>query len=117
MINPHSTPLHVHRPWGNFFQYTQNQSTTVKIIEIDAGGVLSLQKHAQRDEVWIPLDDGILAEINGEKICAKVGEMLFVPRETMHRLSAAKKARVLEIAFGHFDEDDIVRLEDAYGRK
>jgi mannose-6-phosphate isomerase-like protein (cupin superfamily) len=117
MDSPLSTIFQEFRPWGNFTQYSHNTLTTVKIIEINAGGVLSLQLHHFRDELWIPLDEGIVAEINGEKISARVGVPLFVPKETTHRLSASKKARVLEISFGKFDENDIVRFNDVYGRK
>ncbi len=117
MIDVRSAIFQEFRPWGNFTQYSHNTPTTVKIIEINPLGVLSLQLHHFRDELWIPLDDGIIAEIAGKKVVAEKGKPLWVPRETVHRLSASKSARVLEIAFGHFDENDIVRLEDNYGRK
>jgi mannose-1-phosphate guanylyltransferase/mannose-6-phosphate isomerase len=47
-----------------------------------------------------------------------VEEKLFIPRETVHRLSSVgeERLRILEISFGEFEEDDIVRLEDIYGR-
>lgn len=117
MISPLSTIFQEFRPWGNFTQYTHNASTTVKIIEVSSNGILSLQLHHHRDELWIPLDEGIIAEIGDKKIIAEKGKPLWVPRETIHRLSASKTARVLEIAFGNFDENDIVRLDDKYGRK
>lgn len=46
-------------------------------------------------------------------------EKLFIPRGTMHRLSCVgeKPARILEVSIGHFDEEDIVRTEDVYGRR
>ena len=48
----------------------------------------------------------------------ETGEKIFIPRGTVHRLSAAgeREVRILEISFGEFDEEDIVRLEDVYGR-
>jgi len=46
----------------------------------------------------------------------KKGEEMFIPRNTLHRLSSKKGGRVLEIAFGKFDENDIERVEDVYGR-
>jgi mannose-6-phosphate isomerase-like protein (cupin superfamily) len=116
MPAPPSSIFQEFRPWGNFTQYTHNQLSTIKIIEINADGILSLQLHHHRDELWVPLDDGVVAEIGEKIIRAEKGKPLFVPRETKHRLSASKTARVLEIAFGNFDENDIVRLEDAYGR-
>ena len=47
----------------------------------------------------------------------EAGEKLFIPRQTVHRLSAGEgPVRLLEISFGEFDEEDIIRLEDLYGR-
>jgi mannose-6-phosphate isomerase len=105
------------RPWGNFRQFTLNEPTTVKIITVEAGQQLSLQTHELRDELWIVLDDGIRVQIGDEVVDASVGDEFVIPRRTKHRLSSrGPKARVLEVAFGTFDEDDIVRLEDIYSR-
>jgi mannose-1-phosphate guanylyltransferase/mannose-6-phosphate isomerase len=114
--NPISQIYFEKRPWGNFTQYTHDQPSTVKIIEVKGGEILSLQLHHHRDELWVALDEGIIAESAGERHFLKPMQTLFVPRETLHRLSASKTARVLEIAFGKFDENDIVRFEDKYGR-
>lgn len=110
-------PLVVQKPWGKFSQYTHNEKTTVKIIEVKKGESLSLQSHRQRDELWVALDDGLIVEINGKKTRAKKGREFFIPRRAKHRLSATKNARALEIAFGKFDEKDITRYEDKYGRQ
>ena len=115
-INPISSIYFESRPWGNFTRFTYNQFSTVKIIEVKSGEILSLQLHHHRDELWVAIDEGIVAEVAGEKHFLKPNETIFVPRETTHRLSATKTARVLEIAFGEFDEKDIVRFEDKYGR-
>ena len=110
-------PLEVEKPWGRFIQYTLNTPTTVKILEINPGEVLSLQSHNYREELWIPLTDGVMAEIDGELYFPEELEPVFVPKHSKHRLSAGdKKVRVLEISFGYFDEEDIVRYEDKYGR-
>lgn len=106
----------VKKPWGEFTQYTHNQPVTVKIIAVKKGGVLSLQMHRKRDELWIPLDSGLIAQVGGKKTKCVVGQKIFVPRQTKHRMSATKTARFLEISFGEFDENDIVRFEDKYGR-
>ena len=113
----HKDFLHVRKPWGSFSQYCKEKKVTVKILEVKAGESLSLQYHKLRDELWLPLDSGFVAEVDERIIHARIGEPIFVPRKSRHRLSAKKKARVLEIAFGKFDEKDIVRLEDKYGRK
>jgi mannose-6-phosphate isomerase-like protein (cupin superfamily) len=104
------------RPWGKFEQYTLNQKTTIKIITVKKGGILSLQSHKKREELWIALDNGLVAEINGKKTKLKKGQKIIVPRGAKHRISAKSTARFLEISFGHFDENDIKRFEDKYGR-
>jgi mannose-6-phosphate isomerase len=108
----------VEKPWGRFEQYTHNLPCTVKIITVTPGGILSRQYHHRRDELWVVLDKGACVELDGEVIYPEVEEKLFIPRETVHRLSSAGEAevRILEISFGEFDEGDIVRLEDVYGR-
>ncbi len=105
------------RPWGNFEQFTANELSTVKILEVKPGQRLSLQSHQHREELWIALDDGVVAEINGIKRYLKKGDKIVVPKEARHRLSSESGAvRVLEIAFGSFDENDITRYEDDFGR-
>src|SRR3989344_8659389 len=114
------------RPWGQFEQFTHNEQTTIKIISVKAGQRLSKQRHQKRDELWIALDDGLIAEINEKAIDFKKGDKIFIPKTTIHRISTKddllnkhgiKEARFLEIAYGEFDELDIERLSDDYGRK
>lgn len=109
-------PFSVEKPWGKFEQYTLNEKTTIKIITVKKGQKLSLQKHEKRKELWVALDEGLTAEINGKKIRLKKGQMIIVPKKAKHRTWATKTARFLEISFGHFDENDIKRYEDVYGR-
>ena len=105
------------RPWGAFERFTLNQSTTVKIIRVDPTSALSLQRHALRSEYWFLLDGAATAVLGGEEIAMEPGDDCFVPAGTLHRLVAGKAgARILEIAFGDFAEDDIVRVSDAWGR-
>lgn len=105
------------RPWGKFEQFTHNEKTTVKIIEIHNGRRISLQSHHHREEWWIALDNGVITEINGEKRILNKGEHAFIPSGAKHRLTAVNETvRVLEIAFGHFDENDNTRYEDDFGR-
>ncbi|MBV9454763.1 MAG: phosphomannose isomerase type II C-terminal cupin domain [Rubrobacter sp.] len=110
--------LKIEKPWGRFEQYTHNILSTVKIITVDPGGTLSLQYHHNRDELWVVLDAGAKVELGEKVLHPEAGEKLFIPRETTHRLSCEgeRPVRILEVSFGEFDEDDIVRLEDAYGR-
>jgi len=110
--------IELQKPWGRFEQYTHNLPCTVKIITVAPGGMLSRQYHHKRDELWVVLDPGAAVELDGEILHPEVEEKLFIPRETVHRLSSVGEGevRILEISFGEFDEDDIVRLEDVYGR-
>ncbi|GGI05384.1 phosphomannose isomerase type II C-terminal cupin domain [Egicoccus halophilus] len=110
-------PLVDERPWGRFHRYTHNERSTVKIITVEAGASLSLQRHQSRDEWWVVLDDGLLIQVGEDTVEASAGEEFFVPRGVVHRVSGGRTGgRFLEIALGHFDEDDIERLDDCYGR-
>jgi len=106
------------RPWGGFRRYTHNQVSTVKIITVNPGEVLSLQYHHHRDELWVALDSGLRVTLNDRVWDAAPYEEIFIPHGSRHRMSGAgeQPSRWLEISFGSFDENDIVRLEDSYGR-
>ena len=106
------------RPWGGFEQLCLNEPCTVKIISIEPGHRLSLQRHEQRDELWTVLDAELNVEVGGHAWSAQVGEKVWIPRGTLHRVGnrATAAARILEVAFGHFEECDIERLADDYPR-
>jgi mannose-6-phosphate isomerase len=119
MANRMPSSVKVEKPWGYFEQYTHNLPSTVKIITVSPGGTLSRQYHKKRDELWVVLDPGACVELDGEVLYPQPQEKLFIPRGMVHRLSSSAgegEVRILEISFGEFDEDDIVRLEDVYGR-
>ena len=106
-----------HRPWGKFEQFTHNEISTIKILYVERGKRLSLQSHQNREELWIALDDGVMTEINGVSKVLKKGEKVFIAKKARHRLSSSENSvRVLEIAWGYFDEKDIIRYEDDFGR-
>ena len=114
MIEHASPTIEVEKPWGKFEQYTHNMLSTVKVITVHSGGSLSLQYHHWRDELWVMLDEGAEIQVGDTIMRPQAGERIFIPRTTVHRLSAAgdRPVRILEISFGEFDENDIVRLED-----
>ncbi|MDI6737416.1 MAG: phosphomannose isomerase type II C-terminal cupin domain [Nanoarchaeota archaeon] len=105
------------RPWGFFKVLALNEKCTVKIIHVDAGQILSRQYHNKRDELWVMLDGTLCAEVNNLVFCPKKYEEIVIPKKAVHRLSSEKGGDALEVSFGEFDEKDIVRIEDAYGRK
>jgi mannose-6-phosphate isomerase len=106
------------RPWGKFERYCLNEPVTVKIITVEPGQQLSLQRHRHRDELWVALDDELIVEIDGQTSRAKTGDRFFVRRGQNHRVASPKDhtVRFLEVAFGDFTETDIERLADDYGR-
>jgi mannose-6-phosphate isomerase len=118
MIDAVSSTTETEKPWGKFEQYTHNARSTVKIITVQPGGTLSLQYHYHRDELWVILDPGARVEVGDRVLLPERGEKVFIPCGTVHRLSAIgdEAVRILEVSFGEFNEDDIVRLEDVYGR-
>jgi mannose-6-phosphate isomerase len=106
------------RPWGQFQQFVQNEPVTVKIITVQPGHRLSLQTHGHRDEMWQVLDIPIHVEVGDREWDAQVGERVWVPAGAEHRMAnrGSVAGRLLEIAFGDFDESDIERLQDDYAR-
>ena len=109
--------LTTEKPWGRFIQYVLNQPVTVKILEIHAGEQVSYQYHHHRSELWVPLDEGACIRLEDEVLHPDPMEPVFIPQGAKHQLiGESQDYRILEIAFGHFDEEDIVRLDDKYGR-
>jgi mannose-6-phosphate isomerase len=111
------TAQHVERPWGAFEQYASNQEVTVSLMTVQPGQRLSLQAHTGRAELWIALDDGAEVQIGEERLYPRAGDELWIPANTQHRLSATNRpVRVLEIAFGNWQQADIIRFADDYTR-
>ena len=105
------------RPWGDFERFTLNEQTTVKIITVNAGEAFSLQTHEKRDEFWRVLKGSGVIRLGEEDHEAHEGDVFYTPRHTKHRaLGGPEGLTFLEIAFGEFDENDIKRLDDRYGR-
>ena len=105
------------RPWGGFERFTANEKSTVKILTIKPGQEFSLQYHKNRREFWKFLDNVAKVTIGKRVIKVKRGDEVMIPVRTLHRIKAfSKEVNVLEIAFGSFDENDVIRVEDKYGR-
>jgi mannose-6-phosphate isomerase-like protein (cupin superfamily) len=107
------------RPWGKFRSYPRALVESIKIITVSPGAALSLQFHRRRCEFWVILDPGLEVTV-GERVWRpRPDQEVFIPAETPHRLRCLGPApgRVMELWLGPSDESDIVRLEDAYGRR
>lgn len=108
----------VERPWGAFEQYAHNEEVTVSLMTVKPGERLSLQSHTGRAELWIVLDEGAAVQVGEETLHPEVGEQIWIPAGTKHRLSGTSEApaRILEVAFGNWQQEDITRYEDDYAR-
>ena len=105
------------RPWGKFEKFHENKPCTVKMIYVKPNSRLSLQYHFNRSEFWRVVKGTATVELDGENFILKEGDSLDIPRKAMHRLGSSHEGCVvMEIAYGNFDEQDIVRLEDDYSR-
>ena len=105
------------RPWGSFERFTKDTPSTVKMITVNYEQSLSLQYHEHRQEFWRILQGDPIVTIGDRKIHASPGNEFFIDKHVKHRVAATTNTVVfLEISFGRFDENDIVRLEDRYGR-
>ena len=105
------------RPWGNFRRFINNTLSTVKIITVNPNEELSLQSHKKRSEFWKVISGSGSFFIGGDTYNVEVGSEQKVPVLAKHKMSAgADGMQVLEIGLGEFDENDIVRYEDKYGR-
>lgn len=105
------------RPWGAFERFTLNEPSTVKIITVKPGEAFSLQTHNNRDEFWHITAGSGTVTLGEESRAVQTGDNLWSPKGTAHRMEAGEHGiEFLEIAFGEFDEGDIIRIEDRYGR-
>jgi mannose-6-phosphate isomerase len=105
------------RPWGRFEKFHENKSCTVKLIYVNANSRLSLQYHKKRSEFWKVIKGTAMVEIDEKRIVLGEGETITIPRQAKHRVLALEsECIILEISYGKFDENDIVRLEDDYQR-
>ena len=106
----------IRRPWGNFRQFALNKRCTVKLLTIKPNEELSLQAHKNRTEDWYFLDRAIV-QVGNKKFNVKEDDFIHVKKNEKHRIIAQKnEVRLIEIAFGQFNEKDEKRFEDKYRR-
>ena len=109
----------VQRPWGSFKQYAFNRDCTVSLMTVLPGQRLSLQSHTGRAELWIVLDDGAIVQVGAVVREYRAGDEVWIPANEKHRLASnagAGPVRVLEVAFGNWQQADITRYEDDFKR-
>ena len=107
------------RPWGWFETIEEGLRFKVKQIHVEPGAKLSLQKHWHRSEHWVVVKGTALVTCGDKEFVLRENESTFIPATIRHRLENPGKVPLLliEVQSGEYvGEDDIVRLEDIYGR-
>ncbi|MBI5307572.1 MAG: mannose-1-phosphate guanylyltransferase/mannose-6-phosphate isomerase [Planctomycetes bacterium] len=108
-VNEHST---VYRPWGNYTVLEESQRYKIKRIVVLPEASLSKQMHYHRSEHWVVV-------VGNEEQLIHENESTYIPKSTIHRLENPGKIplEIIEVQNGEYlGEDDIIRMDDIYGR-
>ncbi len=110
----------VYRPWGSYQTIDIGSRFQVKRITVKPGAKLSLQKHAHRAEHWVVVSGKARVTRDEDLLVLKENMSTYIPLGSVHRLEniGEEMLDLIEVqSGGYLGEDDIVRLEDTYGRK
>jgi mannose-6-phosphate isomerase-like protein (cupin superfamily) len=114
------TPRRVEKPWGWELVWAETEAYVGKLLFVRAGQSLSLQYHEVKDEAWLVQEGRALLELGevGEQLETSEigpGDAFRYRPGTVHRVTAIEDLLVVEVSTPHLD--DVVRLEDRYGRE
>lgn len=115
----HSLHRKVHRPWGWYDSIDEGGRFKVKRIQVNPGASLSLQKHHHRAEHWVVVKGTAEITRGNETLLLTENQSTYIPLGEVHRLAnpGAIALEIIEVQSGSYlGEDDIVRLQDNYGR-
>jgi mannose-1-phosphate guanylyltransferase/mannose-6-phosphate isomerase-like protein (cupin superfamily) len=107
------------KPWGYFETLMETDVSKVKLLYVLPGQRLSLQKHEHRSETWYVIHGSAKVTKDKERFTMEIGDSVIIEKNQLHRLenSGEIPLQIIEVQTGsYFGEDDIVRLEDSYGR-
>jgi mannose-6-phosphate isomerase len=110
---------HAERPWGSYTVLAEGDRFKVKTIEVRPGQRLSYQRHTRRGEHWFVVAGQGVITLDGDTIEVRSGDSADVPRGAAHRIQNTGSVPLVFVEVQHgdyFGEDDIVRLDDDYGR-
>jgi len=111
-------PYRVEKPWGYELVWARTDRYVGKILHVKAGHVLSLQYHNRKDETMHVLDGELILRTQpGDTLLSqrfKAGETVHIPAKLIHQIEAVLDSDVLEASTPELD--DLVRLQDRYGR-
>ena len=113
-------PATMRRPWGTYTTLNQEDGYQVKRIVVMPGQKLSLQYHHKRAEHWVVTQGKAIVQVGDEEFETGPGEYSYIPLGEKHRLTNIGESELvmIEVQVGSYlGEDDIVRLQDIYGRK
>ena len=114
-----TSPKFDRRPWGSFTVLDEGDNFKVKRIEVLPGKRLSYQKHSQRAEHWVVVQGTAKATLDAREIIVSVGEAIDIGVGVAHRVEnpGSDLLVFIEVQRGSYlGEDDIVRLQDDFGR-
>lgn len=109
----------VFRPWGYYDSIAKNHRYQAKRIVVNPGAKLSLQKHRHRAEHWVVVQGTAQVTRGDEQLTLEVNQSTYIPVGMVHSLEnrSAEALEIIEVQTGDYlGEDDIIRLEDKYGR-
>ncbi|MCL5445206.1 MAG: phosphomannose isomerase type II C-terminal cupin domain [Acidimicrobiales bacterium] len=108
------------RPWGSYTVLDDGERDhKVKRIEVLPGKRLSYQRHSKRSEHWFVVAGKALVTLDGDQVLLGAGGSIDIPEGSAHRIEnpGDEKLVFIEVQHGsYFGEDDIVRIEDDFGR-
>jgi mannose-6-phosphate isomerase len=114
-------PRKVEKPWGYELIWAETEHYVGKVLFVKAGESLSLQFHRVKDESWLVQQGRAKLELGSagdamlkEEVIAAGATFRFRPG-TVHRITALEDTTIMEVSTNHLD--DVVRLEDRYGRE
>jgi len=107
------------RPWGYFSVLAEDAQHKLKRIVVYPGKRLSLQRHRRRDEHWMIVSGEARMTVDGREFTLLRGQSVDIPRGALHRVMnpGGTELVIVEVQTGDsFDEDDIERIDDDFGR-
>jgi mannose-6-phosphate isomerase-like protein (cupin superfamily) len=113
-------PRQVEKPWGWELVWAETEAYVGKLLFVRAGQSLSLQYHELKDEAWLVREGRALLELGDvggdlETVEIGPGDAYHYTAGTVHRVTAIEDTLIVEVSTPHLD--DVVRLEDRYGRE
>jgi mannose-6-phosphate isomerase len=114
-----TSPRRVEKPWGWELVFAETDAYVGKLLFVRAGEALSLQYHEVKDESWLVHEGRAVLELGAvgeeaEPVEIEPGDAFRFRPRTVHRVTALEDLLVIEVSTPHLD--DVVRLDDRYGR-